>query len=223
MMYEITPDKCSFNLIYTYSKEHVVDSISVEEYRRDLSLALAQEIVKRGIEYQCVVPIPNTGIQYASVMAEALGLKYLDIFRRQKVSRTLGMATGERSLYYERFLSRVEHEISHEKILFVDEALISGTTTTAISSWAQENKIKSYSFAFASPPMINYCPLRVIRDVDRRLDPGVNSGDVDRKMSELKAELGCDDIVFLSSRKFSKIVDSERRCTLCFSQEHQDC
>lgn len=214
----LTQDKCAFNIIYSFDADHNIDGQPINIFRKRLAYALAEQVKNSGVKIDYVIPIPNTGIGYAKHVSKILNAKYLNPFVKKKVARTLGMTTGQRLDFYDRFLEHMKLPEGLSKVLFVDEALISGTTAIAISDWAKNKKIEEFSFGFASPPMINYCPSQMIKFAPRIFDLADEFSPLELKISEFKSLIGSDDIYFVPSQIFEEIVLSDRRCTLCFSK-----
>lgn len=216
----ITPNQCSFNIIYSFDADHDINGIPVSLFRRELAKCLAKQIQLSGKTYDHIIPIPNTGIFYGKWLAKFLGVNYLNPFKKRKKTRTLSLTRPERTDFYSRFLEDNGIAENIDRVLFVDEALISGTTLFAISSWAQKKSIKNFSFAVASPPMINYCPDRIIKDEERALEPSLSDIALTKRVNDFTLKLQCDDLFFVSSEEFNSIMTSNERCTLCFSRNY---
>ncbi len=217
----ITQEKCAFSIIYTYDASHVIEGTPVKYFRAVLAKLLAAQILKSGLNITHVIPIPNTGIMYAKEVAKHLNATYVNPFVKAKIPRTLGMNSSDRVKFYERFLERQELNEELGETIFIDEALISGTTISIVAEWAKVKGISSFSFGFASPPMINFCPQHVIKNSHRVLDPDANDVSTDEAIEELSRGLGSRNIFFISSREFSTTISGDKRCSLCFSQWHE--
>ena len=217
----IPQEKCAFSIIYTYDPSHVIEGTPVKYFRTLLAKALAAQIAESGLNVKHVIPIPNTGIVYAKEVAKHLNAKYLNPFVKKKNFRTLGMKGRDRVSFYDRFLEHMELDEDLGETIFIDEALISGTTISIMADWARVRSISSFSFGFASPPMINYCPQNVIKNSHRVLDPELNDISTDEAVEELNRGLGSKKIFFVSSTEFSAILSGDKRCSLCFSQWHE--
>jgi glutamine phosphoribosylpyrophosphate amidotransferase len=217
----IPQEKCTFNIIYTYDVSHLIEGTPVKHFRTELAKSLAAQIMEKGLNVKYVIPIPNTGIVYAKEVAKHLNAKYMNPFVKKKISRTLGMNNRDRVSFYDRFLENMELGEDIGETIFIDEALISGTTISIMAEWARKKGISSYSFGFASPPIINYCPQQVVKNSRRLLDPATTDLSTDEAIKELNREIGSKDIFFVLSAEFSTILSGRTRCSLCFSQWHE--
>lgn len=217
----IPQEKCSFSIIYTYDALHVIEGTPVKYFRAELAKALAAQISESGLNVKHVIPIPNTGIVYAKEVAKHLNAKYVNPFVKKKdIQNPRNEQQGQVS-FYDRFLEHMELDEDLGETIFIDEALISGTTISIMADWARKRSISSFSFGFSSPPMINYCPQKVIKDSHRVLDPETTDISTEETVEELNRGLGSKKIFFVSSTEFSTILSGEKRCSLCFSQWHK--
>jgi glutamine phosphoribosylpyrophosphate amidotransferase len=215
----ISDEKCAFNLIYKLDIAHVVDGRSVASVRTRLASDLAAQLSASGEQFDVVSAIPNTGIFYAREVAEILGLPYVGIFEKKIAKKTLGNHASTRYQIYEDILKRVGKVASNSKVLFVDEALLSGTTVKIISKSCRDNGIRNISFAFASPPAFRQCPWGHIKNTDRYfsgLQYSELKDDMERLVDELKAELAVYRIFFLSADSFFERINQRSTCALCF-------
>ncbi|MDO6388173.1 phosphoribosyltransferase family protein [Uliginosibacterium sp. 31-12] len=218
-MKNLEPSQCAFNLIYSFDPMHSIDGILVQDYRRKLAESLAAEVSKKKCRrFDFVVPIPMTGILYAKYVSEYLNIPYIEIFDREKRIRTLDMPNGERVKYYNEYFSSFESSLVGKSILVVDEALISGTTAMLVSKWLAKFKAKNYSFAFASPPMSGYCPNKYIKESDRAIADGPVGDALSVSIRKFADRMEADDIYFVSSEGFQRVIYEKTRCMLCFSQ-----
>jgi glutamine phosphoribosylpyrophosphate amidotransferase len=219
---KLTQDQCAFNIIYTFSPEHDIDGVTVAQIRQELARLLANEIQESGLTIRYIIPIPSTGIYYAKYVAKYLKIEIINPYKKNKNIRTLRLKYKERHSFYDRYLDNAEVPNSIDDVLFIDEALISGTTTKLVSEWANNQGIRNFSFAFASPPIINYCPNKMVRSVARALDPGAGNMETEMAVGVLSKSLKSTKVIFLPSQKFEDAMSGDRRCTLCFSKIYEN-
>lgn len=212
----VTQTQCAFNVIYSLAADHEINGELVSGIRRKISSSLADTILKSEAEYDAVIPIPNTGIAYAKNIAKRLGIEYINPFKKVKNSRTLSLPKSDRKKFYERFLCDTPLDAAHQNVLVVDEALISGTTAFAVADWLKP-RVKNFAFAFASPPMINYCMCGVVKYSPRIISVVDNEDDINESVDKFNEILGSSQLYFIEPRDFQKIIDSRRMCSLCFA------
>ncbi len=130
---------------------------SVTDLRRKLVTIVTNQIENSSVHYDLVAPIPNTGLLYSKALADELGLKHSIIFTKNSTIRTHGLAHHRRVMLNKQIISDVGKDISGKRLLFVDEAIVSGQTSKLISDLAFNNGAKSVGFAFMSPPTLRPC------------------------------------------------------------------
>lgn len=219
----LNPNQCSFNLLYSFDPSHSVEGILVEEYRKKLAELLARRIIQAGgggVDY--VVPIPATGILYGKFVAEYLSLPFLEVFDREKRIRTLHLPSQERVDFYKNHSVYDSCSVSGKRILLVDEALISGTTAVLVSERIKHLGVKSYSFAFASPPLSFYCPNNYIKEKGRIIQNGTDEGGLYNSIKKFKEKSGAESVFFVNSDEFNSALYDRTRCSLCFNQIYSD-
>jgi len=213
---KITQSQCAFNIIYSLAADHEINGETIASKRKRLATALALKIKLSKVEFDAIMPIPETGIIYAKHIANELKVPFINPFKKKKTTRTLLLPIENRSAFYKRFLLNSQLHVKYKNVLIVDEALISGTTVSSVANWVKD-KAERYSFAFASLPMINQCFLGNIKYSKRILSFGVNETNLINSLGLLNEELGSDKLFFLDQSSFFEIIDAERCCTLCFA------
>lgn len=212
-------NKCSFNQIYKFDGEHVIDGVSIREVRRGLSRGLAEYLSQLGKSYDCISAIPNTGYFYAECLAEALGCKFSRIFEKKLFKRTLGSAVKKRLSTYDSLLMSLDKVDKTAHTLFVDEALLSGLTVQIIANACQEIGLKRYSFAFMSPIAMCHCPWGHIKNTDRWFE-GLNveptQANIETRRLALIDTTQAQDIIHCPPHVFFSVIDSTTNCSLCF-------
>lgn len=214
----IDKDRCAFNIIYTIDGSHSIDSELVSFIRKKIALAFSKKIIEDGVNYDYVVPIPNTGKLYSRYIAKFIRAKHLNVFKKISDKRTLGLDGKSRNEFYNTGLQVIISVPKNSKVLFIDEALISGLTTLKIAHEAKKLGLKSYSFGYMSPPINGFCPWGNIKNTDRYFDGLSDDNSINIMIEKIRKKSGANSIKFIANLDFLGAISGERTCSLCFKQ-----
>ncbi len=152
---ELNP--CIFELVYMARPDSIMDKISVHKSRLRMGEYLAQKIkrVAPNIEFDVVIPIPESSRTAALQVAWGLGVKYREGFIKNRyIGRTFimpGQKTRRKSVRYK--LSAIDLEFRDKNVLLVDDSIVRGTTSKEIIRMAREAGANKVYFASAAPPV----------------------------------------------------------------------
>lgn len=206
---------CAFNIIYRLdNKINLNENIDVKTIRGDLARNLAKDIKSSGIKYDYLSPIPKTGNFYTKEMSKILGIPEIKIFCKNNIPKTFGMKELKRTqLYKDLQVSEDIINFKDKRILFVDEALISGFTVGKIVQYLKDSDMSNFSFAFISPPVQYFCPFGHMNSNSLLAYDNFKWKDIDLFFSDL----GVINYHFGKSFFFETMIKNNA-CSLCFHE-----
>ncbi|WOI52864.1 amidophosphoribosyltransferase [Parvularcula sp. LCG005] len=197
---------CIFELIYFARPNSFVDGKSIYQLRKQLGERLA---IETPIDADLVAPIPDSGVAAAIGYSNASGLPYeMALIRGHYSGRTFIQPSQRmRKLGVERKLSANAGVVKGKRIVLIDDSLVRGTTSTAITSMLRKAGAKEVHFRIACPP-IRYPDYYGINTPTREeLMAATHS------VEEIRQFIGADSLGFLSLEGLYEALDKGPRHT----------
>ncbi|WP_229770562.1 sugar nucleotide-binding protein [Halorhabdus sp. CBA1104] len=208
---------CSFKTIYSFNPDELIEGESASKIRARLGQELGRN---DDIEADIVVPVPESGIYPATGYADETGIPlYHGIIRDYETDKTLYEPNIEdRTRMLRKKLVAVEDILEGERVVIVDEAVISGLTLSAVIDKCQTAGAKEIHVRIPSPPMRSNCSYGVLSE-DADLIATNGHKNKNETESQISDQFKLDSIRFLSQAKFAKCVpgDFGFTCMDCFT------
>ena len=146
---------CVFEHIYFARPDSVLDKISVYKTRIRMGKSVVEKIKKANIDFDVVMPVPDSSRTAALAISEELGVKYREgLIKNRYIGRTFimpGQDVRKKSIKYK--LNPMKMEIDGKKILLVDDSVVRGNTSKKIIEVMREAGAKEIHFVSYAPPV----------------------------------------------------------------------
>ncbi|WP_271567096.1 hypothetical protein [Bradyrhizobium sp. CCBAU 11386] len=155
---------CAYETLYLGSPNTSVESHSHRQTRHNIGLALGRIVAERVQAAPLLMPpivssMPNTGGPYADGLFESLAEQGVlaersDVVATQFLERTLlGRPRARQSRIAQKYLVS-ESAVAKRTIIVVDEALIRGDTSQAVTTMLLAAGAEAVHWAIGSPPIV---------------------------------------------------------------------
>ncbi|MDA3873485.1 MAG: amidophosphoribosyltransferase [Kiritimatiellae bacterium] len=148
---------CLFEFVYLARPDSFIDGVSVYKSRLRMGETLAAKILREwgNVEFDVVIPIPDTSRTSALPIAHALDVKYRDGFIKNRyIGRTFIMpGQQERRNSIRKKLSPIPLEFNGKTVLLVDDSIVRGNTSQQIVQMARDAGALKVYVASAAPPV----------------------------------------------------------------------
>lgn len=207
---------CSFKTIYSFNPDELIEGESATKIRARLGKELGRD---DDIEADIVVPVPESGIYPAMGYADETGIPlYHGIIRDYETDKTLYEPNIEdRTRMLRKKLVAVDDILEGNRVVIVDEAVISGLTLSAVIDKCQSAGASEIHVRIPSPPMRSNCNYGVLAE-DADLIATNGQKDRDSTEDEIASQFKLDSIRYLDQDRFVEHVpgDFGYACIDCF-------
>jgi amidophosphoribosyltransferase len=207
---------CSFKTIYSFKPDKLVKGESASMIRVQLGKELGRE---DDLDADIVVPVPESGIYSATGYADETGIPlYHGIIRDYETEKTLYEPNIEdRTRMLRKKLVAVDDMLKGNRVVIVDEAIISGLTLSAVIDKCQTAGASEVHVRIPSPPMRTQCEFGVLSaDADLLVSNDLES--MDDIQTQLQDDFSMTSIRYLPLNRFEQVVPSDYgfTCIECF-------
>ena len=216
VLFQKSYSPCMFEWVYFARVESQFGDTSVYKARFELGLILAEEVKRRGIEADVVLPIPETSRIAGGAIAEALDLPFRELLIKNRyVQRTFLLDDqAARQLAIKRKLFPIAQEIAGKRCLVVDDSIVRGNTAIQIVKLIKQAGAKEVTLVSTCPPIASPCYYGIDFPSTSELVA------YDRSEEEIAKELGVDHIVYQSLDGLKRALGQRGICAGCLTKEY---
>ncbi len=208
---------CLFEWVYFARPDSIIDKVNVYKARVNMGRFLADEVRRRKIPVDVVVPIPDSARDAAMELSRRLKVPYSEaLVKNRYIGRTFIMpAENKRGDKVRQKLNPIASEIKGRKVLLVDDSIVRGNTSKAIIEMVRESGAKKVYFASASPALRFPC----VYGIDMQTKTEFVAKDTDEK--GVAKRIGADRVIYQRLSDLKKSISLENPelkhfCAACF-------
>jgi amidophosphoribosyltransferase len=208
---------CLFEWVYFARPDSFIDNVNVYLCRVELGRLLAEEVRKRHLKIDVVVPVPDSARDAAIEIARGLNLKYREaLVKNRYIGRTFIMpADAKRRSSVRMKLNPIASEFKGKNVLLVDDSIVRGNTSRAIVELVRECGAKKVYFAIYSPPLRFPCVYGI--DMQTRTEFIARDADAD----QVASKIGADKVIYQTLDNLKAAVRAQNPklthfCAACF-------
>lgn len=201
---------CAFEYVYFARPDSVIDGKNVYATRENMGIQLAINDKNKNIEYDMVVPVPDSGVPAAlGYAAESkIPFKY-GIIRNHYVGRTFIEPTqAMRDMKVKMKLSPMSSMIKGKSLLVIDDSIVRGTTSRRIVRMLKEAGAREVHFRVASPEIKYPC----YYGIDTPNKNELISNNMNKE--EVCQYIGADTLEYLSVKDLINAIGNNRNYAL---------
>lgn len=208
-----TYSPCMFEWVYFARVESEMGVESVYKARFNLGLILAEEIKRRGIEADLILPVPETSRIAAIAMAESLNIPFRELLIKNRyVNRTFILDDqAARQEAIRRKLFPITKEIQGHRCLVVDDSIVRGNTALQIVKLIRQAGAKEVILVSTCPPIANPCYYGIDFPTPTELIA------YNRTEEQIAEELGVDLVVYQTVDGLRQALEQKSLCTGCIT------
>ena len=209
---------CIFEWVYFARPDSVIDKVNVYKSRVFMGRYLAEQVKKRNIEIDVVIPVPDSARDAAIELARVLNVKYREgLVKNRYIGRTFIMpGEGTRKISVQQKLNPIESEIRGKKVLLVDDSIVRGNTSRNIIKMVRDAGAEKVYFASYSAPLTSPCFYGI--DMQTR-NEFIARGRDHKTIAQL---LSADEVIYQTLEDMEKAVSGGNKeltqfCDACFT------
>ncbi|MDP3962960.1 MAG: amidophosphoribosyltransferase [bacterium] len=202
--------QCVFERTYMSRPDSVVFGGTVADFRRAIGQYMGRRVPRRYAN-EVVVPVPDSGIQYASgFVLEHGGPMEIALVRSHYSGRNYiqpGQNRREKSI--RKKLNPIRSLIAKKTVILIDDSIVRGTTSRKVNRMLRGAGAERIIFVSCYPPVTGQCHYGVLME-----DSLVAK---DRTIEEIRSFIEADELYYPDPDDYKKLTgDPKRHCFACF-------
>jgi len=207
--------KCVFEYIYFARPDSVLDGISVYESRIRAGKILARTYP---VEADCVIGVPESGIDCALGYSEGSGIPYVKGFvKNSYVGRTFIKPSQQlRTQAVKIKLNPISQAVSGKRVVMCDDSIVRGTTIANIVKMLRDAGASEVHVRISSPPFMHPCYYGTdVPSCDNLIA-------CQHTIPEITKIIGADSLGYLPAETLPEMTGEGQRffCDACFTGEY---
>jgi amidophosphoribosyltransferase len=207
---------CMFEWVYFARVESEMGGHSVYEARFRLGTFLAEELKRRGIQADIVLPVPETSRIAGIALAEAMGLPFREVLIKNRyVNRTFILESQEsRQAAIRRKLYPIASEFAGKRCIVVDDSIVRGNTAVQIVKLIRQAGAREVIMVSTCPPISSPCYYGIdFPSPDELIAVG-------KTEEEIAKEIGADKVIFQTVEGLQRALAQKNICTGCLTKKY---
>ena len=212
---------CIFEWVYFARPDSVIDKVNVYKSRVFMGRYLAEQVKKRNLEIDVIIPVPDSARDAAIELARVLNIKYREgLVKNRYIGRTFIMpGEGTRRISVLQKLNPIESEIKGKKVLLVDDSIVRGNTSRNIVKMVRDAGAEKVYFASYSAPLTSPCFYGI--DMQTR-NEFIARGRDERTIAKM---ISADEVIYQTIEDMEKAVSGGNQelkqfCNACFTAHY---
>ncbi len=208
---------CMFEWVYFASPTSEIEGSPVYKARIELGKKMADSVLKRmkkdNIEFDIVVPVPETARIAAIALAEELKVPYREVLIKNRyITRTFILdSQDKREQAVHLKLAPVYSEIKDKRVLLVDDSIVRGTTSRKLIELVRMAGAKEVYFAATCPPIKHPCFYGIDFPMENELLAN------NKTLQSLEKELGADGVIYQEIEALRDAIFPNKNITPCMA------
>jgi amidophosphoribosyltransferase len=236
------PSCCVFEQLYFGWPNSLIISDKDEiipnaQRRREFGRQLARETREKNLEFDLVIPVPESGTHAAEGFAGELNIPLYRSLIKNKQTRTFIEPTDEIRLFGTRLkYSVVKQDIEGKRVAIVDDTIVRGNTSKKIIELIRGANASESHLCIPSPPITSRCYFGIDIKTEEELIAGImyeemlkeshkktlslrSPRNIKRLQDKIAKFNGADSVTYLSIEGLYKVA-GENICVGCFTREY---
>lgn len=217
VIFQLERRPCMFEWVYFASPTSELEGSPVYKARIELGKKMAHTVLERmradDIEFDVVVPVPETARIAAIALAEEIKVPYREVLIKNRyITRTFILdSQDKREQAVHLKLAPVYSEIKGKRVLLVDDSIVRGTTSRKLIELVRQAGAKEVYFASTCPPIKHPCFYGIDFPMENELLANK------RSLEEVENELGADGVIYQEIESLQEALFAGGKVTPCMA------